>query len=191
MIDFNREVVQVCSHAWGPSPNSTCQWDLWCADNQHNRLAAIINLTLEKLETGDPAQYLLYMALLGNLFLFPKPLLSCGSLAQMQVILEFYRCKVLRCQRGLPIDYPSEGFIVKCLVLGACFLIKCGLGCLAEGELALSTPIMHWERLSPEAQHMWLQNVVVFYQVVATHAFGDYVEATTHHVPEDPEEGTQ
>lgn len=91
-------------------------------------------------------------------------------------------------QWGLLADYLSEGFIVECLVLGACFPIKCGLGCLAGGELALSAPIMHWERLSPEARHMWLQNVVVLYQVVATHAFGDYVEATTHNVPEEPEE---
>ncbi|KAJ9086663.1 hypothetical protein DSO57_1001455 [Entomophthora muscae] len=50
---------------------------------------------------------------------------------------------------------------------------------------------MHWEWLSPKAQHMWLWNIVVLYQLVATHAFGDYVEATTHHVPEEPEESTQ
>ncbi|KAJ9060557.1 hypothetical protein DSO57_1029456 [Entomophthora muscae] len=86
----------------------------------------------------------------------------------MQAILEFYRCKVLHRQQGLSVDYPSEEFIVKCLVLGACFPIECGLGCLADGELALTVLIMHWERLSPEAQHMWLQNVVVLYQVVAT-----------------------
>lgn len=76
-------------------------------------------------------------------------------------------------------------------MLGACFPIKCGLGRLSEGELALSVPILRWEQLSPEARRMWLRNVVVLYQVVATHAFGDYVEATTHLVPEEPEEGPQ
>lgn len=96
------------------------------------------------------------MALLGNLFLVPKPLLPCSSLGQMQAILEFHCCEVLRRQWGLLVDYPSERFIVECLVLGACFPIECGLGCLADGELALTVLIMHWEWLSPKAQCIWL-----------------------------------
>lgn len=176
VFNFNNAVVRCWSMEWPAEPNSTADWGIRFSDNSRNRWALIINRTLVMLESRDPREYLPYMALLGNVLFTPPPSFPYRTLERMLPLLDHYRREILRRQHPLPEGYSAEDFLVDCLVLGACFPIECGLWRLGSGEFSVVRPLVGWTTLSPEGRRMWLRNIIVLYQVVATHAFGDYVD---------------